>query len=74
MIRQAMTAGRWWSGGERQVAISFIQSKIADPFRRHSLSDPNEFAALEGLTMKPENFSRLQLVQGNLLRYWADKP
>lgn len=60
--------------GERLVAITFIQSKIPDPFRRNLLFDLNEVAALEGLTMKQENFSRLQLVQANLLRYWADKP
>lgn len=62
------------TGGERLVAITFIQSQIADPFRRTLLFDLNEVAALEGLTMKPENFSRLQLVQANLLRYWGDKP
>lgn len=62
------------TGGERLVAITFIQSKIKDPFRRALLFDLNEVAALEGLTMKPDNFSRLQLVQQNLLRYWADKP
>lgn len=60
--------------GERLVAITFIQSKIKDPFRRNLLFDLNEVAALEGLTMKPENFARLQLVQANLLRYWGDKP
>lgn len=60
--------------GERLVAITFIQSKIADPFRRNLLFDLNEVAALEGLTMRPENYSRLQLVQQNLLRYWAEKP
>ncbi len=60
--------------GERLVAITFIQSKIPDPFRRNLLFDLNEVAALEGLKMKQENFSRLQLVQANLLRYWADKP
>ena len=60
--------------GERLVAIAFIQSRIPDPFRRNLLFDLNEVAALEGLTMKPENFSRLQLVQSNLLRYWSDKP
>lgn len=60
--------------GERLVAITFIQSQIKDPFRRNLLFDLNEVAALEGLTMKPENFSRLQLVQQNLLRCWADKP
>jgi len=60
--------------GERLVAITFIQSRIADPFRRNLMFDLNEVAALEGLKMKPENFSRLQLVQANLLRYWGDKP
>ena len=60
--------------GERLVAITFIQSQIKDPFRRNLLFDLNEVAALEGLTMKPENFARLQLVQSNLLRYWGDKP
>lgn len=62
------------TSGERLVAITFIQSQIKDPFRRNLLFDLNEVAALEGLSMKPENFSRLQLVQANLLRYWADKP
>ena len=60
--------------GERLVAITFIQSQVADPFRRNLLFDLNEVAALEGLKMSQENFSRLQLVQANLLRYWAEKP
>ncbi len=60
--------------GERLVAITFIQSKVADPFRRNLLFDLNEVAALEGLKMEQQNFSRLQLVQANLLRHWADKP
>ena len=60
--------------GERLVAITFIQSQVPDPFRRNLLFDLNEVAALEGLNMDPQNFSRLQLVQQNLLRYWADKP
>ncbi|MFL6728138.1 MAG: Fe2+-dependent dioxygenase [Sphingomicrobium sp.] len=60
--------------GERLVAITFIQSRIPDPFRRNLLYDLNEVAALEGLQMKPENFTRLQLVQAQLLRYWGDKP
>jgi PKHD-type hydroxylase len=62
------------TSGERLVAITFIQSQIKDPFLRNLLFDLNEVAALEGLGMKQENFSRLQLVQANLLRYWADKP
>ena len=62
------------TSGERLVAITFIESQVADPFRRNLLFDLNEVAALEGLKMQPENFSRLQLVQQSLLRYWADKP
>jgi PKHD-type hydroxylase len=60
--------------GERIVAITFIQSRISDPFRRDLLYELNEVAALEGLKMDPANFARLQLVQQNLLRHWADKP
>ena len=60
--------------GERLVAITFIQSRVSDPFRRSMLFELNEVAALEGLTMSQENFSRLQLIQANLLRYWGDKP
>ena len=60
--------------GERLVAITFIQSRIQDPFRRNMLYELNEVAALEGLKMDAENFSRLQLVQQNLLRYWSDMP
>lgn len=60
--------------GERLVAITFIQSRVPDPFRRSLLFELNEVAALEGLKMTPENFSRLQLVQANLLRYWGEKP
>jgi PKHD-type hydroxylase len=60
--------------GERLVAITFIQSRIQDPFRRNLLYDLNEVAALEGLKMTPENFTRLQLVQNQLLRHWAETP
>ena len=60
--------------GERLVAITFIQSRVADPFQRELLYELNEVAALEGLGMKPDNFTRLQLIQANLLRYWGDRP
>jgi PKHD-type hydroxylase len=60
--------------GERFVAITFIQSRIADPFRRDLLYELNEIAALEGLKMDPANYVRLQLVQANLLRRWGDPP
>jgi PKHD-type hydroxylase len=62
------------TSGERLVAITFIQSRIQDPFRRNLLFDLNEVAALEGLNMKPENYMRLQLVQNQLLRHWGDPP
>ena len=60
--------------GERLVAITFIQSRVQDPFRRTTLFELNEIAALEGLKMDPDNYGRLQLIQQNLLRYWSDKP
>lgn len=60
--------------GERLVAITFIQSRVPDPFRRTLLYNLNEVAALEGLKMEPENFTRLQLVQNQLLRVWGEKP
>lgn len=60
--------------GHRLVAITFIQSRIADPFRREMLYEVNEVAALEGLAMAPENYTRMQLFQQRLLRYWGDKP
>ena len=58
--------------GERLVAITFIQSRISDPFRRNLLFNLNEVAALEGLQMQPENYTRLQLIQNQLLRYWGE--
>ncbi|MGI8706444.1 MAG: Fe2+-dependent dioxygenase [Sphingomicrobium sp.] len=60
--------------GERLVAITFMQSRIQDPFRRNLLFNLNEVAALEGLNMRPENHMRLQLVQNQLLRHWGDPP
>jgi len=60
--------------GERIVAITFIQSRIPDPFRRNLLFTLNEVGALEGLNMSPENFTRLQLVQSQLLRHWGEQP
>jgi PKHD-type hydroxylase len=62
------------TSGERLVAITFIQSRIADPFHREMLYELNEIAALEGLRMDKDNFARLQLIQANLLRTWGDRP
>ena len=58
--------------GHRLVAITFIQSRIQDPFKRTLLFNLNEVAALEGLKMSHENFARLQLVQAQLLRHWGE--
>ena len=60
--------------GERLVAITFIQSRVPDPFKRSMLFELNEIAALEGNNMSQENFSRLQLIQANLLRTWGEMP
>lgn len=56
--------------GERMVAITFIQSRIADVSKRNLLYELNEVAALEGLNMAHENYTRLQAVQYNLMRRW----
>lgn len=60
--------------GERLAAVTFIQSCIPEQNRRDMLFELNEIAALEGLKMTEENFTRLQLVRDNLLRHWTDKP
>lgn len=56
--------------GERLVAITFIQSLIPDVQQRNLMYELNEVAALEGRAMAPENFTRLQAVQYQLLRMW----
>jgi PKHD-type hydroxylase len=58
--------------GERRVGLTFLQSRLADPEKREWLYELNEVAALEGLTMRPENFARIQRIQANLLRDWSD--
>ena len=60
------------TSGERLVAITFMQSRIPDPFRRSVLFTLNEIAALEGRKMDHENFTQLQLIQAQLLRYWGE--
>ncbi|MGJ8562697.1 MAG: Fe2+-dependent dioxygenase [Alphaproteobacteria bacterium] len=56
--------------GERHVAITFIESQIPDVTKRNVLYELNEVAALEGLNMSSDNFTRLQAVQSNLSRLW----
>lgn len=58
--------------GERLVAITFIESLVADAHRRLQVYELNEVAALEGLRMEFHNRVRLDVVRQNLLRMWAD--
>jgi PKHD-type hydroxylase len=60
--------------GERLAGITFVQSRIADAFQREMLYELNEVAALEGLKMQADNYTRLQRVQRNLLHMWGDMP
>lgn len=60
--------------GERLAGITFVQSRVADAFQRELLYELNEVAALEGLKMDFENYTRLQRVQRNLLHAWGDMP
>jgi len=57
--------------GERLVAITFIESFVADQHKRMQVYELNEIAALEGLAMKWESRVRLDVVRQNLLRMWA---
>jgi len=57
--------------GQRLVAITFIESRIIDERQRHMIYSLGEVSALEGLTMKPENRNRLDLVRHNLIRMWS---
>lgn len=58
--------------GERLVGLTFIESRIASAEKRDLLYELNEVAALEGLNMSWENYTRLQRVQMCLLRDWAE--
>lgn len=58
--------------GERLVGLTFIESRIASAEKRDLLYELNEVAALEGLNMSWENYTRLQRVQMCLLRNWAE--
>ncbi len=58
--------------GERLVGLTFIESKIADAWRREVLYELNEVVALEGLGMRHENFTRAQRVQQALQRMWME--
>lgn len=57
--------------GTRLVAITFIESLVADEHCRTQLYELGEVLALEGLKMTWLNRVRLELVQQNLKRMWA---
>jgi PKHD-type hydroxylase len=57
--------------GERLAMFTFMESVIPDQRHRELLYELNEVHALEGLTMKWENRTRLQFVMSNLHRMWA---
>jgi PKHD-type hydroxylase len=57
--------------GERLAMFTFMESNIPDQMHRELLYQLNEVHALEGLTMKWENRTRLQFVAANLQRMWS---
>ena len=61
------------TSGERLVAITFVQSHIAEETRRNTLYELNEVLALEGLKMSWQNRIRLEAVSNNLMRQWASE-
>lgn len=61
------------TAGERLVAITFVQSHIAEETRRNTLYELNEVLALEGLKMSWQNRIRLEAVSNNLMRQWASE-
>lgn len=59
------------TSGERLVAITFIESQIANEVERYLLYTLGEVAALEGLKMDWENRVRLDHVRQSLHRMWS---
>ena len=58
--------------GARLVSITFIESMIADEYKRTQLYELNEIGALEGLKMDWQSRVRLELVRQNLFRMWSE--
>lgn len=59
------------TSGRRLVGLTFIQSQIQDPWQRELVFELGEVAALEGMAMAYENYTRLRAVEHNLKRMWA---
>jgi PKHD-type hydroxylase len=60
------------TGGSRLVSIVFIESIIADEYKRTQIYELNEIAALEGAHMSWENRMRFEVARNNLMRMWSE--
>ena len=60
--------------GERLSAFTFVQSRIADPAGRGTVTELGALARAERDHLSPEAHARLLVIQQNLLRQWADAP
>lgn len=60
------------TSGSRLIALTFIESRIANSEQRELLFELNEVGAIMAEKMELEPYTRLQRVQENLLRYWGD--
>jgi PKHD-type hydroxylase len=58
--------------GNRLVSIVFIESIIADEYKRTQIYELNEIAALEGAHMSWENRMRFEVARNNLMRMWSE--
>jgi PKHD-type hydroxylase len=60
------------TSGSRLVSIVFIESIIADEYKRTQIYELNEIAALEGAQMSWENRMRFEVARNNLMRMWSE--
>ncbi|MES2442605.1 MAG: Fe2+-dependent dioxygenase [Pseudomonadota bacterium] len=60
------------TAGSRLIALTFIESRIANSEHREWLFELKEVGAITAEKMDVETYTRLQRVQENLLRYWGD--
>ena len=58
--------------GSRLVSIVFIESIIADEYKRAQIYELNEIASLEGANMSWENRMRFEVARNNLMRMWSE--
>ncbi|MGE3251260.1 MAG: Fe2+-dependent dioxygenase [Hyphomonadaceae bacterium] len=58
--------------GERLVAITFIQSSVAEEAKRDILFELGEVAAIEGAKMDWLSRTRLEVARQNLTRMWSE--